>query len=71
MMLDDSLKPVAPEDPVLKASRDLARQTGLDKLTIDENDAEIAVYRREKRAKVNNGDDRGSCLNQARPSRRY
>ena len=52
MSVDDYLKTIAPEDKALKASRDRARQTGLDKLTLEEIDAEIAAYRGEKRAKA-------------------
>lgn len=49
MSVDDYLKTIAPEDPALKAIRDQARKAGLDKLSIDEIDAEIANYRHENR----------------------
>lgn len=52
MSVADYLKNIAPEDKSLKASRDHAKRTGLDKLTIEEIDAEIAEYRREKKAKA-------------------
>ena len=51
MSVDDYLNTIAPEDNAPKAIRDQARKTGLDKLTMEEIDAEIAVYRREKRSK--------------------
>lgn len=46
------LKNVAPEDKALKAIRDAAKRTRLDKLTIREIDNEIASIRREKRQKL-------------------
>ena len=49
MSVDDYLKTIAPEDSALKAIRDRAKRTGLDKLTMTEIDAETAAYRREKR----------------------
>jgi PHD/YefM family antitoxin component YafN of YafNO toxin-antitoxin module len=48
MSVDDYLKTIAPEDKALKTSRDQAKRTGLDKLTLSEIDAEVASYRREK-----------------------
>ena len=55
MSVDDYLKTIAPEDTALKKIRDQAKRTGLDKLTMEEIDAEIAEYRREKRAKSASG----------------
>ena len=55
MSVDDYLKTIAPEDTALKKIRNEARRTGLDKLTMEEIDAEIASYRREKRAKSRPG----------------
>ena len=55
MSVDDYLKTIAPEDTALKKIRNEARRTGLDKLTMEEIDAEIAAYRREKRAKSRPG----------------
>ena len=37
----------------LKALQEDAKRKGLDKLTMDEINTEIAAYRREKRSKVN------------------
>jgi prevent-host-death family protein len=51
MSVDDYLKTIAPEDAVLREIRDHARRAGLDKLTMEDIDAEIAAYRREKRTK--------------------
>lgn len=51
MSVDDYLKNIAPEDESLKAIRDRAKKTGLDKLTMKEVDSEIAAYRKEKRAR--------------------
>ena len=55
MSVDDYLETIAPEDTALKKIRDQAKRTGLDKLTMEEIDAEIAAYRREKRAKSEPG----------------
>lgn len=55
MSVDDYLKTIAPEDITLKKLRDEAKSTGLDKLTMEEIDAEIAAYRREKRAQSRSG----------------
>jgi prevent-host-death family protein len=51
MSVDDYLKNIAPEDKSLKAIRDSAKKTGLDKLTMKEIDSEIAAYRKEKRTR--------------------
>lgn len=55
MSVDDYLETIAPEDTALQKIRDEAKRTGLDKLTMEEIDAEIAAYRREKRAKSEPG----------------
>jgi prevent-host-death family protein len=55
MSVDDYLETIAPEDIALQKIRDEAKRTGLDKLTMEEIDAEIAAYRREKRAKSEPG----------------
>lgn len=55
MSVDDYLETIAPEDTALRKIRDEAKRTGLDKLTMEEIDAEIAAYRREKRAKSEPG----------------
>ena len=55
MSVDDYLKTIAPEDTALKGIRDEARKASLDKLTMEEIDAEIAAYRREKRGKSEPG----------------
>lgn len=55
MSVDDYLETIAPEDTALKKIRDQAKRTGLDRLTMEEIDAEIAAYRREKRAKSEPG----------------
>jgi prevent-host-death family protein len=49
MSVDDYLRTIAPEDIALKNIRDEAKRTGLHKLTMEDVDAEIAAYRREKR----------------------
>ncbi len=49
MSVDDYLQTIAPEDIALKNIRDEAKRSGLDKLTMEDVDAEIAAYRREKR----------------------
>ena len=49
MSVDDYLQTIAPEDIALKNIRDEAKRTGLDRLTIEDVDAEIAAYRGEKR----------------------
>ena len=56
MSVDDYLKTIAPEDRALKKIRDEAKRTGLDRLTMEEIDAEIAAYRREKRAMSESGE---------------
>lgn len=55
MSVDDYLETIAPEDAALKKIRDEAKRTGLDKLTMEDIDAEIVAYRREKRAKSESG----------------
>jgi len=45
----DFVKTLAPPPDWLEKSWDTARRRGLDKLSIDGIDAEIAAYRREKR----------------------
>jgi len=55
MSVDDYLETIAPEDTALKKTRDEAKRAGLDKLTMEDIDAEIATYRREKRAKSESG----------------
>ena len=55
MSVDDYLKTIAPEDAALKAIRDASKNAGLDRLTMEEIDAEIAAYRREKHNKPNSG----------------
>ena len=55
MSVDDYLETIAPEDAALKKTRDEAKRAGLDKLTMEDIDAEIAAYRREKRAKSESG----------------
>jgi hypothetical protein len=55
MSVDDYLQTIAPEDTALRKIRDEAKSAGLDKLTMKEIDAEIAAYRREKRAKSESG----------------
>jgi prevent-host-death family protein len=55
MSVDDYLETIAPEDITLKKARDEAKKAGLDKWTMEEIDAEIAAYRREKRAKSEPG----------------
>lgn len=49
MSVDDYLQTIAPEDIALKKLRDEAKRNGLDKLTMEDVDAEIAAYRGEKR----------------------
>jgi prevent-host-death family protein len=49
MSVADYIKTIAPEDPALKEIRDNAKRVGLDKLTMEEVDAEIAAHRRGKR----------------------
>jgi prevent-host-death family protein len=49
MSVDDYLRTIAPEDIALKNIRDEAKRTGLNKLTMEDVDADIAAYRREKR----------------------
>ena len=48
MSVDDYLTTIAPEDTALKAIRDAAKQSGLDRLTMEEINEEIASYRHEK-----------------------
>lgn len=55
MSVDDYLKTIAPEDTALQKIRDESKRSGLDTLTQEEIDAEIAAYRREKRAKSEPG----------------
>ena len=51
MAVKTSSKPITALT-ALKALQEDAKRKGLDKLTMDEINAEIAVYRREKRLKV-------------------
>jgi len=51
MSVADYIKTIAPEEKALKGIRDNAKRVGLDKLTMEEIDAEIAAHRREKREK--------------------
>ena len=46
------LKNVAPEDKAIKAMRDSAKRAGLDKLSLEEINDEIAGSRRDKRRKA-------------------
>lgn len=46
----DFVKTLAPPPGWLEKSWDSAKRRGLDKLSMDDIDAEIAAYRREKRA---------------------
>jgi prevent-host-death family protein len=55
MSVDDYLETIAPEDTALQKIRDEFKRTGLDTMTMEEIDAEIASYRREKRAKTEPG----------------
>lgn len=55
MSVDDYLKTIAPEDTALQKIRNESKRNGLDTLTMEEIDAEIAAYRREKRAKSEPG----------------
>ena len=55
MSVDDYLETIAPEDTALKNIRDEAKRAGLGKLTMEDVDAEIAAYRREKRGKSETG----------------
>jgi len=48
MSVASYLKNVAPEDKALKAIRDNAKRAGLDKLSMNDINKEIASYRREK-----------------------
>lgn len=50
MSVNDYINLIAPEHPALTAVRDEAKRLGLDKMTMEEIDEEIAAYRREKRA---------------------
>jgi hypothetical protein len=52
MSVDDYLETIAPEDSALQAIRDEAKRAGLNKITMEEIDAEIAAHRREKREKA-------------------
>lgn len=49
MNVDDYLNTIASEDMVLREVRDHAKRAGLDNLTMEDIDAEIAAYRQEKR----------------------
>ena len=55
MSVDDYLNTIAPEDKALKKTRDEAKRRGLGRLTMEEIDAEIAAFRREKRSKSEPG----------------
>ena len=48
MIVDDYLTTIAPEDTALKAIRDAAKQSGLDRLTMEQINEEIAAHRHEK-----------------------
>ena len=48
MSVNDYLTTIAPEDTALKAIRDAAKQSGLDRLTMEEINEEIAAHRHEK-----------------------
>jgi hypothetical protein len=45
----DYIRTIAPPPEWLRVGHEEARRTGLDKITMEEIDAEIAAYRREKR----------------------
>jgi hypothetical protein len=47
----DFVKTLAPPPDWLEKSWDTAKRRGLDKLSMDDIDAEVAAYRREKRAR--------------------
>ena len=51
LSVGDFVKTLAPPPDWLEKSWDTARRRGLDKLSMDDIDAEIAAYRREKRAR--------------------
>ena len=48
MSVNDYLTTIAPEDTALTAIRDAAKQSGLDRLTMEEINEEIAAHRHEK-----------------------
>ena len=48
MSVNDYLTTIAPEDTALKAIRDAAKQSGLDRLPMEEINEEIAAYRHDK-----------------------
>ncbi|HRJ18477.1 MAG TPA: type II toxin-antitoxin system Phd/YefM family antitoxin [Bryobacteraceae bacterium] len=52
MSVDDYLHTIAPEDPVVRAIRNRAEARGLDRLTLEEINAEIAGARQQKRARA-------------------
>jgi PHD/YefM family antitoxin component YafN of YafNO toxin-antitoxin module len=49
MSVDDYLQTIAPEDIALKNIRDEAKRASLNKLTMEDIDAEISAHRGEKR----------------------
>ncbi|MCL4843886.1 MAG: type II toxin-antitoxin system prevent-host-death family antitoxin [Bryobacteraceae bacterium] len=51
MSVDDYLHSVAPEDPVVRSIRNRAEAKGLDRLTLEEINAEISASRQQKRAR--------------------
>jgi prevent-host-death family protein len=51
LSVTDFVKTLAPPPDWLEKSWDTAKRRGLDKLSMDEIEAEIAVHRREKRAR--------------------
>lgn len=55
MGVDDYLETIAPEDAALRKIRNEAKRTGLDRLTMEEIDAEITAHRRERRVNAKSG----------------
>lgn len=55
MSVTDFVKTLAPAPDWLKEIQDHAKRKGLDKLTMDEIDAEIAVARRDRRESQQSG----------------
>jgi prevent-host-death family protein len=49
MSVEDFVKTIAPEEKALKASRGRAERLGIDRLSVEVIDAEIAAHRRVKR----------------------
>lgn len=50
MSIDEYIRAIVPEHPALTAIHEESKRVGLDKITMEEIDEEIAAYRREKRA---------------------